>query len=508
MNNKKYIIGAILTGTAGVCAYNESFLQDDVSATTSSKILPAGKSDLVGTKSESAKAKSSIKYFDYFKKYGEMYGIDPYLLMAITSTESNGNPNCKYAGNYGLMQINFTGAKRTIKAYNFKTKKYDTISITSASQILGNSSVDFNIRAGAMQLQEKARELYFNPTASVQGYNFGQNGFKRAIAYYVSNGNVSAGKKMSLSDSRITNYIKSNDTQWITKKFGSKTALQIYTSNGGGGTASYVSDVLSYYRGEDKQPWIMDLDGNKHVLNGRTTNEKPEILRDEIELWVNDKFNPKSNVYARDLEDGDLTRHLVVTRNTVDTSKQGEYDVAYAVLDSDGNRTDKGFRTIVRAKTNDKPDIIAKDLVLNIGDNYEPLNNIQSNDTEDGDLTNYVIVTHNNVDTTKKGVYSVGYAVLDRDGNRTDKTITVKVEATTNTAPEIIVENKSQSVGETINPLDGVTAYDKEDGDLTQYVIVTKDTTNELAEGEYQISYAVLDTDGNRTDTTITNTVK
>lgn len=519
MNNKKYIVGAVLIGATGTYLGYDSFIQKDVSANNASKIIPAGKSDLVGINSETAKAKSSIKYFQYFEKYGEIYGIDPYLLMAITSTESNGNPNCKYGNNYGLMQINFTGSKRTIKAYNFKTKKYDTINITSSSQIIGSSSVDFNIKAGAMQLQEKARELYFNPTASIQGYNFGQNGIKRAIAYYLSNGNVSAGKKMSLKDPKLVDYIKSNDTQWITKKFNGKTALQIYTSNGGGGTASYVSNVLGYYRGENKQPWIMDLDGNKYVVNGKTTNEKPEITRGDIELYIGDNFDVKNKVKATDLEDGDLTRHLVVTKNTVNTSREGEYEVGYAVLDSDGNRTDTVFPTVVRAKSNsdnhpeipevnEYPEILVDDIVLNMGDSFNPLKNVSAIDSRDGNLTRHVIVTYNNVDTSKKGMYQVSYAVLDSSGNRTDKTINVEVRATSDTAPEILVNNKEQSIGEVINPLENVVAYDKEDGDLTQYLIVTNNTTNELVEGEYEISYAVLDTDGNRTDKTIINSVK
>lgn len=509
MNNKKYLAGMALinAGIIGTYVVPTVFAENNNSQ-KSSKIVVAGKTDLVGINSETSKAKSSLKYFNYFEQYGEMYGIDPYLLMAIASTESNGNPNCKYGNNYGLMQINFTGSKRTIKAYNFKTKKYDSISITSSSQVLGSNVVSFNIKAGAMQLQEKARELYFNPLASVQGYNFGQNGLKRAITYYLSNGNVSAGKKINLNDNRVINYLKSNDTEWITKKFNGKTALQLYVSNGGGGTASYVSNVLGYYRGEDKKPWIMDLNGNKYVVNGSNTNEKPDIVRDDYEIFINDKFNPKSKIKAIDLEDGDLTRHLVVTNNTVDTSKQGEYNVSYAVLDSDGNRTDKSFLTVVKSKSDTKPKILVNDLSLKIGDKFDPLKGVKAIDDEDGDLTRYIVVTNNTVDTSKKGVYYVSYAILDRDGNRTDTTVKVTVNASTNTPPEIIVENKIQKVGEIINPLENVISTDKEDGDLTYYTIVTENTTNELKPGVYKISYAVLDSDGNRTDKAITNIVE
>lgn len=507
-HNKKYIIGLTLASISGLFIPMKLMATDNNFVTKSIGINPAGKIDLVGMNSETAKAKSSLKYFSYFEKYGEIYGIDPYLLMAIACTESNGNPNCKYGNNYGLMQINFTGSKRTITAYNFNTRKYDTINITSRSQILGSNTIDFNVKAAAMQLQEKARELYFNPLASVQGYNFGQNGLKRAIAYYISNGNVSVGKNMSLKNEELLNYIKSNDTEWITKKFNGKTALQIYTSNGGGGTHSYVSNVLGYYRGEKKQPWIMDLEGNRHIVNYTETNEPPEIIREDIELWVGDNFNPLNNVTAIDLEDGDLTRYVIVTKNAVDTSQKGEYKVSYAVLDRDGNRTDKTFNIKVNAKSNEKPNILVENKIIKVGDEFNPFEGVSSIDEEDGDLTRYTIVTQNNVDTSKQGDYYINYAVLDSDGNRTDKKISIKVVADTNTPPEIIVENKEQVIGEEINPLDGVTSIDKEDGDLTRYVIVTKNTTNILEEGEYEIRYAVLDSDGNRTDKTIKNTVK
>lgn len=508
MHNKKYLMGIVLATGSLMGIYNEQITLADNNIQKSSKVIVAGNTSLVGVNSETTKAKSSEKYFNYFKEYGETYGIDPYLLMAIASTESAGNPSAKNGNNYGLMQINFTGSKKTVKAFNFKTNKFDSITITSSSQLLGNNSVWFNIKVGAMQLQEKARELEFNPLASIQGYNFGQNGFKRAITYYLSNGNILQGNKIALNDIRVTSYIKSNDTQWITKKFNGKTALQLYTSNGGGGTASYVSEVLGYYRDENKQPWIMDLNSNKYIVNGVKTNEKPDIIREDYDIYIGDTFNPKNKVKAIDLEDGDLTRYLVVTNNTVDTSKQGDYNVSYAILDSDGNRTDKSFVTVVKAKSNEKPEINVDNISLNVGDTFNPLKNVTATDKEDGDLTRYLVVTNNTVDTSKKGVYKVSYAILDSDGNRTDKTITVEVKALSNNPPQIIIENKEQLLGETINPLENAIAYDDEDGDLTRYLIVTKDTTNNQEKGTYTISYAVLDSDGNRTDKTIFNTVK
>ncbi|QLK85698.1 DUF5011 domain-containing protein [Staphylococcus sp. 17KM0847] len=72
----------------------------------------------------------------------------------------------------------------------------------------------------------------------------------------------------------------------------------------------------------------------------------------------------------------------------------------------------------------------------------------------------------------------------------------LSVEATTNTVPFIKgLEDEVVKVGQTYNPLAGVTAYDKEDGDLTDKIKVNGyfDTSKE---GTYQLEYQVMDSDG------------
>ena len=69
MNNKKYISGIILASAsiAGMCSESTIFAENS-NIEKSSRIIVAGKTGLVGINSETAKAKSSLKYFDYFKK--------------------------------------------------------------------------------------------------------------------------------------------------------------------------------------------------------------------------------------------------------------------------------------------------------------------------------------------------------------------------------------------------------------------------------------------------------
>lgn len=69
-------------------------------------------------------------------------------------------------------------------------------------------------------------------------------------------------------------------------------------------------------------------------------------------------------------------------------------------------------------------------------------------------------------------------------------------EATTNHIPSIKgTDNTKIVIGEQYNPLEGVKAYDKEDGDLTDKITVEGhiDTTKT---GTYQLEYQVIDSDG------------
>lgn len=56
-------------------------------------------------------------------------------------------------------------------------------------------------------------------------------------------------------------------------------------------------------------------------------------------------------VTATDAEDGDLTDKIVITKNTVDTSKAGKYTVVYEVTDSHGTCVVRTIYVTVQQKT-------------------------------------------------------------------------------------------------------------------------------------------------------------
>ncbi|WP_376741099.1 immunoglobulin-like domain-containing protein [Listeria booriae] len=75
-----------------------------------------------------------------------------------------------------------------------------------------------------------------------------------------------------------------------------------------------------------------------------------------------------------------------------------------------------------------KPVIDAQDVMLYVGDEYDPKQGVTATDDRDGDVTDSVQVTANDVDTSQAGTYHVTYSVKDAAGNIATKTITVTVE--------------------------------------------------------------------------------
>ena len=82
-------------------------------------------------------------------------------------------------------------------------------------------------------------------------------------------------------------------------------------------------------------------------------NKAPKITAEDKTLTVGDTFDAMKGVTATDAEDGDLTDKIVITKNTVDTSKAGKYTVVYEVTDSHGIRVVRTIYVTVQQKTAD-----------------------------------------------------------------------------------------------------------------------------------------------------------
>ena len=143
---------------------------------------------------------------------------------------------------------------------------------------------------------------------------------------------------------------------------------------------------------------------------------------------------------------------------------------------------------------NTVPVINAEDLILNTGIDFDPLDYVSAYDKEDEEVAYNIEVIENTVDTSKVGIYKVVYKVTDSQGASVTKEIKVTVRS--NEKPVIQAQDKVIKVGDNFDPLEGVSASDKEDGELKEIKVV-ESTVNPLKAGIYKIVYSVTDNDKN-----------
>ncbi|WP_066893677.1 immunoglobulin-like domain-containing protein [Clostridium nigeriense] len=232
-------------------------------------------------------------------------------------------------------------------------------------------------------------------------------------------------------------------------------------------------------------------------------NKAPIIkgVKEEHILKVGDKFDPREGITVED-EDKDIK--LVVESN-VNTNIAGVYKVNYSATDS-GNKTTRAQSIVIvnpkPESINTAPVINATDRVIQLGEKFEPLNGVSATDAEDGEI-NTINIVINEVNENIAGKYKVTYSVTDSVGASTIKTINVIV----NDPPKINAEDKIIKVGSEFNPLSGVSASDKEDGNITK-IEVLENNVDTSKEGEYKVKYSVVDSLGGKTTKTITIYVK
>ena len=248
-------------------------------------------------------------------------------------------------------------------------------------------------------------------------------------------------------------------------------------------------------------------------MNWAPINSAPVIKATDKTITVGDTFDPMADVTAEDAEDGNLTTKIVVEKNDVKTDVAGKYEVTYKVTDNQGATCRKTIIVTVNPKMevlNEAPVIHATDKTITVGDTFDPMAGVTATDAEDGNLTAKVELEKNDVDTTKPGKYEVTYKVTDNQGATRRKTIIVTVNPkmeVLNEAPVIHATDKTITVGDTFDPMAGVTATDAEDGNLTAKIEVKKNDVDTTTPGKYEVTYKVTDNQGASFTKSITVTV-
>jgi|GEM_PF-2915358 len=234
-------------------------------------------------------------------------------------------------------------------------------------------------------------------------------------------------------------------------------------------------------------------------------NNQPVINASNRTVTQHDSVNLLANVTATDLEDGNLTSNVTVSNTgNFDVEKPGTYTITYTVTDKSKYSVSKDITITV--EPSGIPTIVAPDITIPQYKSFNPKTGVTVEDIDaaDKDLINNVTVT-GTVDVSTIGEYTLTYMVTDSSGS-TD-TATRKVTVVANEKPVINATNLTVYKGQTFNYLNGVTATDKEDGNVTSSLSYTG-TVDMTTNGTYEVTYSATDLDNQTSSKTVTITVE
>ena len=198
----------------------------------------------------------------------------------------------------------------------------------------------------------------------------------------------------------------------------------------------------------------------------------PTINAQNIEIYQGETFYLEEFISAADADGNPITP---IMDGIIDDEGQlvddwavlnpGDYPVTIYAKDKDG--IESSMKITVTILYNDLPEIDADDVWLEVGDDWDPYEDVTASDKQDGDLTEKVEIVSVKkredkpklmkaarvpveIDTSEPGVYDVVYRVVDKFGGETIKaivvTITEKASETEVTPSETITQTNVSNI--------------------------------------------------------------
>jgi hypothetical protein len=197
---------------------------------------------------------------------------------------------------------------------------------------------------------------------------------------------------------------------------------------------------------------------------------------------------------------GDISSDITVDTSMLDLNNVGTYDVIYNVTNIAGIAAVPMTRTINIVDTTPPTLTLIGPSVLNVGicSVYTELGALAL-DPCFGDISSNLVIDNSTVDTNTLGTYTVTYNLTDDNGNSTAQIIRT-VNVIDATAPEIVLLGDNPQIIESCNGYTelGATAIDPCSlENFTSNLIIDDSLVNPNAVGTYQVTYNVMDNDGN-----------
>jgi len=143
----------------------------------------------LGSRYEGFRYKLSDNELEPFFRYGNMFGVDPYIIMAMAAQESSYNHydlapgGTRYSdGNaIGICQITYF-PNTSVTALNLITGEYETLNLT----LENISNYELNIKASCMRFQNALNKFNGNLYLALQSHNYNSGTVGIAVSLYAN----------------------------------------------------------------------------------------------------------------------------------------------------------------------------------------------------------------------------------------------------------------------------------------------------------------------------------
>lgn len=192
---------------------------------------------------------SKTEEWQYFIKYGEEFGVDPYLMLALATNESSLNhyDNIPDLNKIDINQIKAVGImqhenpylyERDIKAYNYLKDEEETVRLNPETA----ENIETNIKMAFMIMQNNLKRFDNNIYITLQAYNYGYDAMDKIIEKCSIDNNISVSDILTNPNvSLLMPYII--DLHSNPQDYGQTARAKTY------GTYNYIQNVMRYYVG-------------------------------------------------------------------------------------------------------------------------------------------------------------------------------------------------------------------------------------------------------------------
>lgn len=258
------------------------------------------------------KFNKAYQYFDIIEAEASYFGVDPYIMLAIMTQESGGNP---YINKDGIMQICY--GDRTVTSTNIYGESV-TITITDSEK----SDVEKSVRWATAYFKNLLDIMEGNPYKAIQAYNLGEGTLFSIKNNYPEAWNSEFGWLIYREWARRKQWSNSRSASYGCMAFpeGELMSGQII------GDSCYLENVLQWYVGDDMDKINLNIGNIVSNIWNRLRETANDIYKFFIKEREEDELVPKIDFinHAKYNKVSDILKTVYSLDNTALFSESSE----------------------------------------------------------------------------------------------------------------------------------------------------------------------------------------